>query len=166
MIRRLTIILVLSSIPLLVNAERNSADIPDAWMMLDIQTTTGDRQTQQLASVGFSIEWEHVGVDVSHGRKQIDDSSWETGSELGVRIYPFRMNKVRPLLIVQHTSDITRGGQEPVQNYLGVGATIVFKRLELDISIGRKRVDHSYNDGIVLGVRFYPFRKNGRSRWE
>lgn len=86
--------------------------------------------------------------------------------------------EIEPLIIYSHTSDILRGPPftdeaEPTTDYIGFGASIIFKKVELDLSHGRKARDCNYvrrsspttsracfwESGSQVTVRWYPWRK-------
>lgn len=110
---------------------------------------TGD--ALDTAQLGLTLEWTYLAVDLSHGIQKThwrvpseptwEMNEWQSGSAIGVRIYPFNTETIRPLLVWTHVSDIPRGDpfnedEEPTSDYFGVGATFVFKRLELDVTYG------------------------------
>ena len=134
--------------------EAHSAELlnADIGAYVGAQTITNDTKTVQ---VGLTLEWTYVSVDMSHGVKKtewyveneptwkMDD--WQSGSVFGVRLYPFNTTTlrttVRPLITWVHMSDAFRGvpfndKEEPTSDYVGVGVTFVWNRLELDISTG------------------------------
>ena len=72
--------------------------------------------------------------------------------------------KVDPMMTATHLSDITRGYPEPTTDYVGVGATLRWHHLEVDISYGIRTQDcgalrgHScgVEGGTAISTRFYP----------
>lgn len=84
--------------------------------------------------------------------------------------------EVEPMFTYSHTSDILRGPplndrKEPQQDYLGFGATLRWRKVELDLSHGIKAMDCNYRQtsvtasgcrfesGTDLHLRYYPWRK-------
>lgn len=113
-------------------------------------TIAGDQDELYL---GFSLEWKYVAFDFAHGRKRVqwwaigeedwEADEWQSGSAFSTRIYPFGEGNIRPLFIWHHSSDVTRGQpfngtDEPTADFAGIGATFVWKRLELDAAFGRQ----------------------------
>jgi len=132
----------------------------------------------QTVQVGLTVEWKHVAIDISHGVQrpqwrvqaepewQMDE--WQSGSTLGVRVYPFNTETIRPLLAWSHVSDLIRGRprndeNEPTSDYFGAGITVVIKRFEFDVmygSLGREcRVTKCHSDSrtneFKIGFRGY-----------
>lgn len=142
--------LIAIAIVLSLMAEADSAELfgADIGAYVGGQTITNDTKTVQ---VGLTLEWRHISVDVSHGIKKTDwrveneptweMDDWQSGSAVNIRVYPFNTTTIRPLITWVHLSDATRGvpfnnKEEPSSDYVGVGITLVWKRLELDISTG------------------------------
>lgn len=105
----------------------------------------------QTVQIGLAVEWKHVAVNLSHGVQRTQwrvpeepewqNYKWQAGTTVGVRIYPFNTETIRPLLIWNHVSDIIRGKpfndeNEPTSDYFGVGVTVVIKRFEFDVTYG------------------------------
>jgi hypothetical protein len=111
---------------------------------------TGD--ALQTVQVGLTVEWKYVEFDLSHGVQKTqwrvpvepdwEMDEWQSGTEASFRIYPFRTETIRPLFIWTHVSDIVRGkpfndsADEPTSDYFGIGATVEYKRFELDVTYG------------------------------
>ncbi len=83
---------------------------------------------------------------------------------------------IEPFLVASHTSDVLTGrpflanpmGCEPTTDFLGVGATIAWKRVELDLAHGIKARDTwcdrrtptrgGFESGTMVTVRWYAWR--------
>lgn len=81
--------------------------------------------------------------------------------------------QLEPFLMFQHQSDILRGPPlipwdirpEPTNDYVAVGVTVRWRKVEIDLSHGRKAIDCDLNhgcpseSGTQVAVRWYPLRK-------
>lgn len=105
----------------------------------------------EAVQLGFTFEWKHFALDLSHGVKQVhwrvpnepqwEMDEWQSGSSVTGRIYPFDTQTLRPLLIWSHSSDITRGNpfnnkEEPTSDFVGAGVTYSWNTLDLDVAYG------------------------------
>lgn len=131
--------------------EAHSAEIfgADIGAFGALQKITNDTESVQI---GLTLEWPYIAVDMSTGIKRTswrvrneptwEMNDWQSGSMFALRGYPFKnATTVRPLITWVHLSDIFRGEpfntkEEPTSDYVGIGVTLVWKRLELDISTG------------------------------
>lgn len=133
--------------------------------------------TQQYLAIGFTIKSKHIALDLSDGVKMINCQPWqchlETGSQVGLRMYPFSdTSRLEPMFIYQHTSDLVRGYPfnhewEPTQDMIGAGLTIHFKKVDVDVFGGEKEVNCpapfanpscSLEPTAQAGFRFYLFK--------
>lgn len=119
-----------------------------AWGGGDTMTNS----SQDTIQLGLSVEWEHVILELSHGRKKVgwrvegepswQMNEWQGGSSIALRVYPFNNERYRPLVIWTHVSDIARGRpfndkDEPTADFFGLGLTFDYERFEVDVACGR-----------------------------
>jgi len=110
---------------------------------------TGD--DLQTVQIGLTIEWKYVEFDLSHGVQKTQwrvpaepewkMDEWQSGTTGSFRIYPFKTETIRPLLVWTHVSDIARGRpfddeNEPTSDFFGAGVTVEFDRFEFDATYG------------------------------
>jgi hypothetical protein len=76
--------------------------------------------------------------------------------------------KIEPFVAYSHTSDILRGPPfwmhdpryDPTIDYVAIGGTFSWQRVEVDLSHGVKALDRGkLESGTALTVRVYPWRK-------
>lgn len=151
---------MLLAIVLLVSTAQAHADWkPDFQAWVGGAAIVSDMEEVQG---GFSFVWDHVAVDMSHGfkrtswfvRGELDDwdmNEWQTGSNVTMRLYPFDPTTVRPVIVISHSSDITRGipfndTDEPTSDFIGAGLTFDFKRVETELLYGRQMRECGFFD--------------------
>lgn len=137
---------------LFLSFNANAADFllgSDVGIYVGAQKVTEDHELVQL---GVTVEWKYVALDFSHGIRRVawrvksepqwEMDKWQSGSVFSIRGYPFDTRPIRPLITWVHMSDIFRGcpfnknKQEPTSDYFGLGATIDWKKIEIDLSFG------------------------------
>lgn len=72
--------------------------------------------------------------------------------------------RVEPMITATHISDITRGYPEPTTDYLGIGATLRWQHVEVDVSHGVRTRDCAVlrgqdcgvEGGTAVSTRLYP----------
>jgi len=121
----------------------------DVGVFLASEHITHGHDAWQL---GITLRWDHVKFDASHGIKrtkwrtpsepQWKMDEWQSGSSFALRYYPFNMETIRPMVIWNHSSDITRGKpfndkNEPTSDFFGAGFTFEKRQFELDLAYGR-----------------------------
>lgn len=134
---------------LILLAVSATADAADFGGYVGGSQTGDDLQTVQI---GLTVEWKYVEFDLSHGIQKTqwrvpvepdwEMDEWQSGTTGSFRIYPFRTETIRPLLLWTHVSDLARGRpfnedkNEPTSDYFGAGVTIETNRFEFDLTYG------------------------------
>lgn len=127
-------------------AEIFGADV-QGWIGGDAVTDGRD-----AVQIGITLEWEHVEVDVSHGVQKVhyrvpaepewEMNEWQSGTIATIRVYPFNPGTIRPFVLWNHASDITRGKpfnnqNDPTSDFFGIGVTTyVNTRFEIEAAYG------------------------------
>lgn len=76
--------------------------------------------------------------------------------------------QIDPMITATHISDVTRNYPEPTTDYIGVGATLRWRQLEVDISHGVRSRDCSamrggdcaFESGTAISTRYYLRRRH------